>query len=83
MPPELNVISFPRPSRRVDESVRSIVAALETQLALARNGKLRSIALASVSSDGAAIRMGCSCDRDDVPGLTEVLDLLARDIAGA
>jgi hypothetical protein len=52
-------------------------------LALARNGRLRSIALASISSDGSAIQTGCSCDHDDAPSLAETLAHLARDIASA
>ena len=82
-PGQPNVVSFPRPLRQrfPDEGVRSIIATLEAQLALARDGKLRSIALASVSADGVAIRTGCSCDREDAPSLAEVLALLARDIA--
>ena len=85
MQPEPNVVSFPRPARHgaMDEGARSVIDTLEAQLALARNGKLRSIALASVSVDGTAIRTGCSCDHDDVSSLTEVLTLLARDIACA
>ena len=80
-----NVVSFPRApqGRRADEGVRAVIAALEAQLALARDGKLRSIALASVSADGTAVRTGCSCDQDDAPSLAEVLEILARDIAAA
>jgi hypothetical protein len=82
-PGQPNVVSFPLPSRQrfMDEGARSVIATLEAQLALARDGKLRSIALASVSADGAAIRTGCSCDHEDVPSLAEVLALLALDIA--
>jgi hypothetical protein len=85
MQPGQNVVSFPRApqERRADEGVRAVIAALEAQLALARDGKLRSIALASVSADGTAVRTGCSCDQDDAPSLAEVLEILARDIAAA
>jgi hypothetical protein len=82
---QANVISFPRAARqsRVDDGARAVIRTLETQLALARNGRLRSIALASISSDGSAIQTGCSCDHDDAPSLAETLAHLARDIASA
>jgi hypothetical protein len=85
MQTDQNVISFPHRARLggADEGARAVIRTLETQLALARNGKLRSIALASISSDGSAIQTGCSCDHDDVPSLAETLTHLARDIARA
>ena len=39
----------------VDEDVASIIDVLQEHLKLAREGKLRSLAIVSVSSDGAAI----------------------------
>ena len=82
---QVNVISFPGAARqsRVDDGARAVIRTLETLLALARNGRLRSIALASISSDGSAIQTGCSCDHDDAPSLAETLAHLARYIASA
>ncbi|HEX8167722.1 MAG TPA: hypothetical protein VF601_18290 [Beijerinckiaceae bacterium] len=80
-----NVLSFPKPVGKTgaDAGVAAVITALESQLTLARQGKLRSIALASISADGTAIRTGCSCAQDDVPSLTGILTLLAEDIARA
>src|SRR3954467_6955362 len=77
---QVNVISFPGAARqgRGDDGARAVIRTLETQLALARNGRLRSIALASISSDGSAIQTGCSCDHDNATSLAGTLAHLAR-----
>jgi hypothetical protein len=78
-----NVVSFPdrRGGARNAEAL-SVLAVLQDQLALARSGKLRSIALASMSSDGEAIVTRCSCASADLGDLAEMLHALADEMIG-
>ena len=78
-----NVLSFPErrePVRNAD--TLSVLAVLQDQLALARSGKLRSIALASVSADGQAVVTRCSCASADLAELAEMLHTLAHEMTG-
>ena len=81
MQPSDNVLSFPerRGGIRSAEAL-SVLAVLQDQLALARSGRLRSIALASVSSDGEAIVTRCSCANADLADLAEMLRALADEM---
>lgn len=79
-----NVISFPRAiDAPADEDVASIIELLQGHLALAREGKLRSVALASVSADGAAIGTQWSSTPDDLSSLIGKLTVLTHDIMAA
>ena len=77
-----NIVSFPdrRGGARNAEAL-SVLAVLQDQLALARSGKLRSIALASVSTDGDAIVTRCSCATADLDDLAEILHGLANEMS--
>ena len=66
-----------------DENVASMVDLLLEQLKLVREGKLRSIAIASVSSDGAAIGTQWSCTHGDLASLIGKLTVLAYDMMAA
>jgi hypothetical protein len=78
---EDNVLSFPvRHSAAPSADALSVIAVLQDQLELARSGKLRSIALASVSSDGRAVVTRCSCARGDVVDVVDALRVLADDM---
>ena len=78
---EDNVLAFPerRSAVRSAEAL-SLIAILQDQLELARTGKLRSVALASVSSDGRAVVTRCSCARGDVADVVEALRVLGADM---
>lgn len=77
------VVSFPdRRSGLRNADALSVIAALQDQLTLARSGKLRSIALASMSSDGQAVVTRCSCASGDVAELAEMLRALADEMIG-
>jgi hypothetical protein len=67
----------------VDESVASIIDVLQDHLALAREGKLRSIAVVTVSADGAAIGTQWSCAHGDSAGLIGKLTVLTHDLMSA
>ena len=64
---DATVVPFPAAATEAvaDENVASIIEVLQDQLKLAREGKLRSIAVVSVSSDGAAIGTQWSCAHGD------------------
>jgi hypothetical protein len=63
-----------------DADVASIIEVLQQQLALAREGKLRSVAVVSVSSDGAAIGTQWSCAPGDTASLIGKLTVLTHDL---
>jgi len=67
----------------VNEEVASLVDLLQEHLKLAREGKLRSVALVSVSHDGAAIGTQWSCAHGDLAGLVGMLTVLTHDIMAA
>jgi hypothetical protein len=78
---EDNVLSFPERREAVRSAdALSVIAVLQDQLELARSGKLRSIVLASVSSDGRAVVTRCSCARGDVVDVVDALRVLADDM---
>ena len=71
-----NVRAFPNAvsDAPADENVASIIDVLLQQLALAREGKLRSVAVVAVSSDGAAIGTEWSCAPGDAASLDRQAD---------
>jgi hypothetical protein len=79
------VYAFPRPvaDAPADESVASIIDVLQDHLALAREGKLRSIAVVTVSADGAAIGTQWSCAHGDSASLIGKLTVLTHDLMSA
>ena len=80
-----NVRSFPQavPDAPVDEKVASMIDVLQEHLALAREGKLRSIAVVSVSADGAGIGTQWSCAHGDTASLIGKLAVLTHDLMAA
>ena len=79
------VAAFPRavPDAPADERAASIIDVLQEQLALAREGRLRSIAVVSVSSDGSAIGTQWSCTHGDSASLIGKLTVLTHDLMAA
>ena len=69
--------------RPADERAASIIDVLQEQLALAREGRLRSIAVVSVSSDGSAIGTQWSCTHGDTASLIGKLTVLTHDLMAA
>ena len=67
----------------VDENTASMIDLLQEHLRLAREGKLRSLAVVSVSSDGAAIGTQWSCDPSDMASLIGKLTVLTHDLMAA
>jgi hypothetical protein len=67
----------------LNKEVASIVDLLQEHLRLAREGKLRSLAVVSVSDDGAAIGTQWSCSHADLAGLVGMLTVLTHDIMAA
>ena len=82
---EGNVISFPRAlaSFPADHGAVSVIKVLQAQLQRAREGKLRSVAIACVSTDGDSIETQCSCADGDVADLVGTLNVLAREMIAA
>ena len=76
-----NVCTFPNVVS--DAPVASIIDVLRHQLALAREGKLRSVAVVAVSSDGAAIGTEWSCAPGDAASLIGKLTVLTHDLMAA
>ena len=66
-----------------DESTAAMVDMLLEHLKLAREGKLRSLAMVSVSSDGSAIGTQWSCSHGDAASLIGKLTVLAHDLMAA
>ena len=66
-----------------DEATATMVEMLQDHLALVREGKLRSLALVSVSRDGAAIGTQWSCTHGDSAGLIGKLAVLTHDLMAA
>jgi len=67
----------------VDERLASMIEVLQDHLKLVRNGKLRSLALVSVSADGSAIGTQWSCTHGDLAALIGKLTVLAHDMMAA
>ena len=66
-----------------DADTASVIAVLQDQLVLAREGKLRSVAVVSVSADGEAIGTQWSCQGADITGLIGKLTVLTHDMMAA
>lgn len=78
------VIPLPRAVEApVDPAIGSIVDLLQEHLRLAREGQLRSVAIVSVSSDGAAIGTQWSCRHGDPAALIGKLTVLTHDLMAA
>ena len=67
----------------VDEDTASMIDLLQEHLKLARAGKLRSLAVVSVSADGAAIGTQWSCAPGDTASLIGKLTVLTHDLMAA
>ena len=67
----------------VDENTASMIDLLQEHLRLAREGKLRSLAVVSVSADGAAIGTQWSCEQTDMASLVGKLTVLTHDLMAA
>ncbi len=80
-----DVLRFPQPLTDVpaDKNVASMIDLLQEHLVLAREGKLRSIAVVSVSADGAAIGTQWSCAYGDSDSLIGQLTALPHDLIAA
>jgi hypothetical protein len=70
-------------SAPADETTTTMIEMLQEHLKLAREGKLRSLALVSVSQDGAAIATQWSCSKGDSASLIGQLTVLAHDLMAA
>jgi hypothetical protein len=66
-----------------DEHTASMIDLLQEHLRLAREGKLRSLAVVSVSADGSAIGTQWSCDPSDMASLIGKLTVLTHDLMAA
>ena len=75
---------FPRPAEApADERVASVIEVLQEHLTLAREGRLRSVAVVSVSADGSAIGTQWSCTHGDIASLIGNLTVLTHDMMAA
>ncbi len=66
-----------------DENTAQIIEMLQEHLRLARQGKLRSLAIVSVSQDGASIATQWSCSNGDSASLIGKLTVLTHDLMAA
>ena len=84
-PTGADVIPFPPhvASMTPNADIASMIEVLQDHLALAREGKLRSVAVVSVSADGAAIGTQWSCQKADITGLIGKLTVLTHDMMAA
>ena len=84
-PTSAEVISFPPRVALTtpDADIASMIEVLQDQLAMAREGKLRSVAVVSVSADGEAIGTQWSCKGTDITGLIGKLTVLTHDLMAA
>jgi len=67
----------------IDENTAPMIDLLQEHLRLAREGKLRSLAVVSVSADGSAIGTQWSCDPGDMASLIGKLTVLTHDLMAA
>jgi hypothetical protein len=67
----------------VDENTASMIDLLQEHMRLAREGKLRSLAVVSVSADGSAIGTQWSCEPTDIASLIGKLTVLTHDLMAA
>ncbi len=63
-----------------DENTISMVEMLQEHLRLVREGQIRSLAIVSVSQDGASIGTQWSCDSPDSASLIGKLTVLTHDL---
>jgi hypothetical protein len=70
----------PVASPPVDAETASMIDLLQEHLRLAREGKLRSLAVVSVSADGTAIGTQWSCEHGDTASLIGKLTVLTHDL---
>ncbi|HSP24306.1 MAG TPA: hypothetical protein VLQ65_03950 [Saliniramus sp.] len=76
-----DIASFPHiVETQADEGVASVIGVLQEQLALAREGKLRSVAVVTLSADGADIGTSWSCMKGDTAALVGKLTVLTHDM---
>ena len=66
-----------------DANVASMIEVLQEHLKLAREGKLRSVAVVSVSADGSMIGTQWSCSPEDLAALIGKLTVLTHDLMAA
>jgi hypothetical protein len=66
-----------------DQDIASIISVLQDQVTLAREGKLRSIAVVSVTADGGAVGTQWSCTNGDIVSLIGKLTVLTHDLMAA
>ncbi len=66
-----------------DENTATMVEMLQEHLKLVRDGKLRSLAIVSVSGDGHAIGTQWSCSNGDSASLIGKLTVLTHDLMAA
>jgi hypothetical protein len=66
-----------------DANLASMIDVLQEHLKLAREGKLRSVAVVSVSADGTAIGTQWSCAPEDLASLIGKLTVLTHDLMAA
>jgi hypothetical protein len=79
----VHVVSPRAAEAPADERVASVIEVLQEHLGLAREGKLRSVAVVSVSADGSAIGTQWSCAHGDIAVLIGKLTVLTHDIMAA
>ncbi len=63
-----------------DENTTQMIEMLQEHLKLSREGKLRSLAIVSVSQDGASIGTQWSCSHGDTASLIGKLTVLTHDL---
>ncbi len=66
-----------------DETMAQMVEMLQEHLRLVREGKMRSLAIVSVSGDGASIGTQWSCSSGDSASLIGKLAVLTHDLMAA
>ena len=66
-----------------DENMAQMIDMLQEHLKLVREGKLRSLAVVSVSQDGGAIGTQWSCSKGDSASLIGKLAVLTHDLMAA
>ena len=81
-PSQVQVLK-PVTSHPVDAKTASMIEILQEHLALARAGQLRSLAVVSVSADGASVGTQWSCAKEDSTSLIAKLTVLTHDLMAA
>ena len=66
-----------------DENMEQMIEMLQEHLKLVREGKLRSMAIVSVSGDGGSIGTQWSCSNGDSASLIGKLTVLTHDLMAA